>query len=210
MSKKIFIAVLSAVAAGCFVGSVAVESADIGGMVKEQKQKLTEKAGASQGMTGGDFDAKIKEQEKLIEKSVASKTLSKDEAKIVDENLKGIRKRYNTAKADGKMTATEHDKLQNMLDRNSKMITDKKNNPVKPFSRPEVTVRFEIQQRSIDNGIKSGELTKQEAAQLQDNLAKVKEKYAKLTKDNKFTPAEEEKIHEMLDKDSKMIESKKK
>jgi polyhydroxyalkanoate synthesis regulator phasin len=57
--------------------------------------------------------------------------------------------------------------------------------------------------------VKSGALTKQEATKLQDNLAKAKAKHAELSKDGKFTQAEEEKMHELLDKDSKAIEGKK-
>jgi polyhydroxyalkanoate synthesis regulator phasin len=90
------------------------------------------------------------------------------------------------------------------------MITDKKKNPVRPFSRPEITHRFENQQKRIDQGVKSGALTKQEAAALQENLSKAKAKYAELTKDGKFGAAEEEKMQDMLDKDSKIIDSKKK
>ena len=210
MKTKILFAVFSAVAAVLFVGAVAVESADIGGMVNEQKQKLTEKAGVSQVMTGSDFDARIKEQQKLIDQAVSAKTLSKAEAKTVQENLKRIKEKKAAVTKDGKVTEREQGNLQNMLDRNNRMITDKKNNPVRPFTRPEVTHRFENQQQRIDQGVKSGALNKQEAATLQENLSKAKAKYAELTKDGKFSPAEEEKMHDLLDKDSKLIESKKK
>jgi len=210
MKAKILFAVFSAVAAVLFVGAVAVESADIGGMVNEQKQKLTEKAGVSQVMTGSDFDARIKEQQKLIDQAVSAKTLSKAEAKTVQENLKRIKEKKAAVTKDGKVTEREQGNLQNMLDRNNRMITDKKNNPVRPFTRPEVTHRFENQQQRIDQGVKSGALNKQEAATLQENLSKAKAKYAELTKDGKFSPAEEEKMNDLLDKDSKLIESKKK
>jgi len=102
----------------------------------------------------------------------------------------------------------EQGNLQNMLDRNNRMITDKKKNPVRPFTRPEITHRFENQQMRIDQGVKSGALSKQVAEKLQENLAKAKAKYAELNKDGKFTSAEEEKMHDLLDKDSKMISSK--
>ena len=210
MKTKILFAVFSAVSAAVFVGAVAVESADIGGMVNEQKQKLTEKAGVSQVMTGSDFDARIKEQQKLIDQAVSAKTLSKAEAKTVQENLKRIKEKKAAVTKDGKVTEREQGNLQNMLDRNNRMITDKKNNPVRPFTRPEVTHRFENQQQRIDQGAKSGALNKQEAATLQENLSKAKARYAELSKDGKFSPAEEEKMHDLLDKDSKLIESKKK
>ncbi len=158
---------------------------------------------------GAGFDAKIAEQRKLIDKAVSSKSLTKEEAKIAEENLKVIKERKQHAAAGGKLDWLEEGNIQNMLDRNNRMITDKKNNPVRRFDRPEVTHRFENQQRRIDEGVKSGALTKQEAAKLQDNLNKAKAKYAELTKDGKFTQAEEKKMNELLDRDSEIIIKKK-
>jgi lipopolysaccharide export LptBFGC system permease protein LptF len=210
MKRKIFFVVFSVVAAMCFIGGVVVEAADIGGTVKEQKQKLTEKAGVSGAVSATEFDAKIKAQQELINKAGSSKTLSKDEVKIVQENLNKIKEKKTNVTKDGKMSELEQGNVQNMLDRNNRMITDKKKNPVQPFSRPEITHRFENQQKRIDQGVTSGALTKQEAGTLQENLSKAKAKHAELTKDGKFTAAEEEKMHDMLNKDSKMIDSKKK
>lgn len=174
-----------------------------------------------------DIDAKIAAQQKLIDKAVSSKSLTKDEAKIVQENLNRIKERKTPEAVEGKpalkkflgkktpeatggkMNEFERGNIQNMLDRNNRMITDKKNNPVRMFDRPEVQYRFENQQKRIDSGIKSGSLTKEEAAGLQENLNKAKAKYAELTSDGKFTPAEEEKMHKLLDKDSAIIERKK-
>jgi polyhydroxyalkanoate synthesis regulator phasin len=209
MKAKIFFVVLAVVVALVFIGHAVSESADIGGMVKEQEQKITEKSGVAQVLTGSDFDAKIKEQQKLVDHAVSAKTLSKDEAKTVQDNLKRIREKKAAVTKDGKMTEIEQGNLQNMLDRNNRMITDKKHNPVRLFTRPEITHRIANQQMRIEEGVKSGALTKQEAGKLQENLAKAKAKYAELTKDGKFTSAEEEKMHDLLDKDSKLIESKK-
>jgi len=155
------------------------------------------------------LDAKIAEQQKLIDKAVSSKSLTKDEAKIVRENLNRIKERKKAASADKKLDELEQGNIQNMLDRNNRMITDKTNNPVRPFYRPEIQHRFEKQQKRIDAGVKSGALTKQEAAVLQENLSKAKAKYEALNKDGKFTRAEEEKMHELLDKDYQIIEKKK-
>jgi polyhydroxyalkanoate synthesis regulator phasin len=155
------------------------------------------------------IDAKIAEQQKMIDKAVSSKSLTKDEAKIVQENLSRIKERKKAVSADGKLNELEQGSIQNMLDRNNRMITDKKNNPVRPFHRPEIQYRFEKQQKRIDAGVKSGTLTKQEADVLQENLSKAKAKYEALNKDGKFTQAEEEKMHELLDKDYQVIEKKK-
>lgn len=209
MKTRIFFSILTVVVAGLCIGSTIAESTDLDTKIKEQQQKITEKAGLSQAATGDNLNAKIAEQQKAIDKAVASKTLTKEEGKTVQENLNRIKEGKASALKDGKLTDIEKGNLQNMLDRNNRMITDKKNSPVKSFSRAEVTHRFENQQKRIDQGVKSGALTKEEAAKLQDNLNKAKAKYAELTKDGKFTQAEEEKMHEMLDKDGKIIDSKK-
>ena len=206
MKRRSFFVIFIAVLAAGFIWSGVSESADPTSKIKEQQQKLTDKAGA---VTGEGFEAKIKEQQALIDKSVASKSLSKEEGKTVQDNLNRIKEKKAAVTKDGKTSDLEKGNLQNMLDRNNKMITDKKNNPVKPFSRPEITHRFENQQKRIDQGVKSGALNKQEAAKLQDNLTKAKTKYTEMSKDGKFTKAEEDKMHELLDKDSKEIEGKK-
>ena len=156
-----------------------------------------------------DFEAKIAEQHKLIDKAVSSKSLTKDEAKIVRENLNRIKEKKTQESAGGKLSEMEKGDIQNMLDRNNGMITDKNNNPVLPFHRPELRHRFENQEKRIADGIKSGSITTREAAMLQGNLNKAKAKYADFTRDGKFTPAEEEKMHKLLDKDSEIIERKK-
>jgi septal ring factor EnvC (AmiA/AmiB activator) len=62
--------------------------------------------------------------------------------------------------------------------------------------------RLEKQQSRIDQGISSGELTRKEAAILQDNLNVIKEGYARLKH-------ERERLDNMLDKNSEMIRNKK-
>jgi len=155
------------------------------------------------------IDAKIAEQQKLIDKAVSSKSLTKDEAKIVQKNMNRIKERKTQESAEGKPDEFARGDIQNMLDRNNRMITDKKNNPVHLFDQPEIQHRFGNQQKRIDNGIKSKVLTKEEAAKLQENLNKAKANYAELTRDGKFTPAEEENMHKLLDKDSEIIKKKK-
>jgi polyhydroxyalkanoate synthesis regulator phasin len=174
--------------------------------LKEKKQQVE---GTMKGAPASGLEAKIAEQHQLIDKAVSTKALTKDEGKVVQENLHRIRERKNTASANGKLDEGEVDNIQNMLDRNNRMITDKKNNPVHSFSRPEITHRFANQQKRIDGGVKSGKLTKQEAATLQENLTKAKAKYEAMNKDGKFTQAEEEKMNELLDKDAQIIRRKK-
>jgi len=69
--------------------------------------------------------------------------------------------------------------------------------------------RIGDQQRRIDKGIASGELSKQEAETLQDNLSWIKYEFARLTDDGMVTPAETKRLDGLLDRNDKMIADKK-
>ena len=69
--------------------------------------------------------------------------------------------------------------------------------------------RINSQQRSIEHGIRSGELNKHEAEIVQDNLDHIKNKYAKMKADGMLTPKELEKLDKMLEENSNMIYNKK-
>jgi len=69
--------------------------------------------------------------------------------------------------------------------------------------------RIGDQQKRIDQGIASGELTRQEAETLQDNLSWIKYEFARLTDDGKLTPGERSRIDCLLDRNNNMIVNKK-
>ena len=69
--------------------------------------------------------------------------------------------------------------------------------------------RIENQQRRINQGIESGELTRKEAGILQDNLNWIRDKYARMTANGILTQNEQERLDKMLDKNSEMIKNKK-
>lgn len=85
------------------------------------------------------------------------------------------------------------------------MYQDKSGN----YHRDKFFDRIEKQQSRINQGIKSGELTKKEAALLQDNLDWLKDKYARMKSDNVLTKHERERLDSMLDQNSEMIKNKK-
>ena len=70
--------------------------------------------------------------------------------------------------------------------------------------------RFENQQKRIDDGVKKGSLTTEEAALVQDNLNRIKADAAKLKADGKFTPKEKESLNHKLDLNGQMIKKEKK
>jgi hypothetical protein len=69
--------------------------------------------------------------------------------------------------------------------------------------------RIKNQQKRINQGIKSGELTRKEAGILQDNLNWIRDKYARMTTDGRLTQNEQKRLDKMLDKNSDMIRDKK-
>lgn len=69
--------------------------------------------------------------------------------------------------------------------------------------------RISDQQRRIDEGIRTGQLTHSEAATLQDNLNWIKETEARLKADGRLTPPERKKLDRMLDRNNDMIRHKK-
>ena len=69
--------------------------------------------------------------------------------------------------------------------------------------------QIENQQRRINQGIKSGELTRKEAGILQDNLNWIRDKYARMTTDGRLTQNEQKRLDKTLDKNSQMIRNKK-
>ena len=74
---------------------------------------------------------------------------------------------------------------------------------------PNIDQRRAEQQRRIDQGVKSGELTQREAANLQKGQAKVQRMEDKAKSDGVVTEKERKKIEHEQDKQSKRIEREK-
>ena len=74
---------------------------------------------------------------------------------------------------------------------------------------PGIDQRVADQQRRIDQGIISQELTRGEARILQDNLNYIQWDEARLKADGSLTNEERERLHRMLDQNSDIIYDKK-
>ncbi len=82
--------------------------------------------------------------------------------------------------------------------------------PVKsPAATPGVDQRQVNQQQRIDQGVKSGQLTGKEAANLEKGQAQVDKKEAKAKADGKVTPKEREKLKQAQNKQSAKIKQEK-
>ena len=159
----------------------------------------------------------ITDQQKRINQGVQSKQLTLQESKTLEDNLAQIRAEDTRLRADGDFTKADKDELLTLLNQNDKMIKDKKNNPVKNMKESvalkdrahNIPERLATQQRRIDQGIKSKELTQQEAKVLQDNLNYVKNEDARLRAAGKLSDQEKDRLHMLIDQTRDMIENKK-
>ena len=154
------------------------------------------------------IEQRIANQQKRIADGIKSKKLTQSEAGILQDNLDYIQQEEATLKADGRLDKEERERLTRMLDRNSRMIQDKKSNPVKGMKDAHLQSKFEHQQQRIDRGVISGTLTKDEAKIVQDNLNNIKAEEARLKKEGKLTTEEKKRLEKMLDQNSDMIRDK--
>lgn len=161
------------------------------------------------GIAHADILDRIGEQQRRIDKGIATGQLSRAEADILQDNLNWIKMTYSRLRSDGRLNPTERQSLNRMLDINSQMIYNRKHNPVRRVYDYNFNQRIADQQRRIDQGIASGALTRREADTLQDNLNWIKMRVARMEADGRLTPYELEKLDRMLDRNSRMIANKK-
>ncbi|ABK17716.1 hypothetical protein [Syntrophobacter fumaroxidans] len=72
--------------------------------------------------------AEIDQQQRRIDKGIASGALTRNEAEVLQGNLSYIRSTYDRARTDGTLTPREEKRLRTMLNENSKQIYQKKHN----------------------------------------------------------------------------------
>jgi polyhydroxyalkanoate synthesis regulator phasin len=151
------------------------------------------------------IDQKIEVQQKKIDLGLKSKLFTQAEATTLQNNLKYIKNRETRLKADGSLSPKDVEWLSILLDHNGKMIDNKKANPIQAMRDIYYQMRFEQHQKWIEAGVASGELTKDEAKEVRDDLNRIKAKHAQLAKDGKLTSDERERLDNMLSRNTRMI-----
>jgi hypothetical protein len=89
---------------------------------------------ASVSLAGSTYDpgiqSEIASQQHRIDQGIASGQLTRGEADVLQDNLNYVKGEEARLKADGRLNSKERGRLKSMLDRTSKMIYNKKHNPV--------------------------------------------------------------------------------
>jgi len=166
------------------------------------------------------IEHRIENQQYRIDDGIARRQLTRHEAEVVQDNLNWIKDIFARMKADGRLTAREMNKLDEMLDWNSQLIAKERHDYDRfrdrrdyvdffqvGIANPEASIehRIENQQHRIDDGIPRRELTRHEAEVVQDNLNWIKDIFARMKADRRLTAREMNKLNEMLDWNSQLI-----
>jgi hypothetical protein len=161
----------------------------------------------------------IARQQARINAGIRSGQLTEREAQILNRNLHHIRNEEDRWRTyDGRLSEDARDRLMAMLEENSRMIQNKKTNPINDFgqvydeSNPaafRIDQRIQNQQNRIDQGIRAGNLTREEARILRGNLKYIMEQSRGINKDGVITNAEKRRLNTLLDENSNMIQDKK-
>jgi hypothetical protein len=162
-----------------------------------------------------EIQAKIKSQESKIQEAVKAKRITPEDAKKFQDNLSNIRQQASSAQSQGKMTGEQKDLFNQMLEKNSQAIENKKAARMKAMQQltgkmQNVQGRSAKQQMLLDQGVKTNNLTSEEAAVLKANIENIQKEEERLRAENKLTTEEQTRLSNMLDANEAMIRDKQK
>lgn len=122
------------------------------------------------GDSGARFDQRQANQQKRIDEGVKSGDLTQKEAARLQEKQQRIQRMEDKARADGKVTPEEVRRIERAQDKQSQVIARERADTQRAATgqlaerRVRVNQRQAAQQRSIDEGVRRGELNPAEAA----------------------------------------------
>lgn len=163
----------------------------------------------AQGRRGGSINGRERNQQQRIRQGERSGELTRREAGRLEAEQARIRVDEKYARrSGGELTPEERARLDKELNRSSKDIYQQKHDEQeRGNNNPKgINAREENQQDRIQQGVKSGELTRREAERLEAEQARiaVNEKYARRSGDG-LSPQERARLEKELNKSSKDI-----
>jgi hypothetical protein len=161
-------------------------------------------------------NARQRAQQGRVQQGVRSGELTPSETKSLKEEEKTLRQEERAYKSDGKLTVAERKDLHQDANKLSRDIHREKHDaqskpavtppPLPPHRRdPMVNARQGAQQARVAQGVRSGELTRPEAAKLRQQERAVRAEERAYKADGKLTPAERKDLHQDLNQASKDI-----
>jgi hypothetical protein len=169
-------------------------------------------AGAAAAQTTGSEVQRNVNQQQRIEDGLKSGQLSTKEAAKLEKGEARVEKMEANANKDGTLTPAEKARIQNAQNKESAEITklktnDKVGNPNSASSqRMQADVQRNVnQQKRIEQGVQSGQLTKHETAKLEAGQSRVNAAEARAGKDGHVGAAEQKNIQARENHQSKRI-----
>lgn len=155
-------------------------------------------------------------QQERIEQGLKSGQLNTKEAARLEREQSRIDKLQSKALEDGKLSEAEKQRIERAQNKASKNINQQKHDAQtgNPDSASSQRLQADVQrnanqQERIEQGLKSGSLTKEEAAKLERGQAAVSRKQANSAADGHVGPREQKSIDAAQDRQSKRIYRKK-
>ena len=155
-------------------------------------------------------------QQQRIENGLKSGQLSTKEAARLEKGEANIDKMEQRALSDGKMTKAEKQKIEAAENKESQAIARAKNNAITgdPNSASSQRMQADVQRNvnqetRIEQGVKSGQLTNREGANLEKGQARVDSKEAKAGANGHISADEQRNIQAAENHQSKRIYNKK-
>jgi hypothetical protein len=187
-------------------------------MIQDKKQNPVRNLAVSESSRRDhEIRDRIAEQQRRINRGVESGNLTVNEAKVLDGNLNHILEQETRFMGDGTLDGWEKGRLLRMLDNNAAMIQDKKNNPIIGYSLGielddrgnSIPQRIANQQYRINEGVRTGVLTRGEATTLEENLEFIRREEIRQRSSGGLNDRERERLHILLDQNGAMISDKK-
>lgn len=150
-------------------------------------------------------------ERKRIGEGVRSGELTKEETKSLASEQKAIHQEEKEYKSDGTLSKDERKDLHKDLNEASKDVyqqkhdDDKQPDPAPATRDPGVNTRQVIQKDRIVQGVKSGELTKEETKTLASEKQTIRQEEKEMKSDGTLTKDERKDLHKDLNEASKDI-----
>ena len=151
-----------------------------------------------------DIYSRISQMDQRIDQGMRNGVLTRDEGRMLRMELNKVRDDAARMKRDGILTQREKDRLNAELDRLKKDIyrevRDDDRNRGRQVDISDINQRISQMDQRIDQGMRSGTLTRDEGRMLRMELNKVRDDAARMKRDGILTQREKDRLNAELDR----------
>jgi len=170
---------------------------------------------AERGDWHGGIRDRIQAAKQSIDRGIERRTITRPEARKLNDELDGILSEIDRMKRDGRLDEGEREKINRDLDRlerdirREKRDDDRRGDGVRGDWHGGIRDRIQAAKQQIDRGIDRGSLTRKEARKLNEELDEIRAKIDRMKSDGRLDEREREKINRNLDRLERDIQKEK-